>query len=97
MRLFYINRFDQTCERNRGFRGHDGCDHRAVFPPRLYSWLAPAISGASYVGIMVKPTVDLNTETDESIESDETEDSLVIVGYPALLRNAGIAPSEGLQ
>jgi hypothetical protein len=97
VRLFYTDRFDQTCGRNRGFRGEECRDHRAVFPPRLYNWLAPAISEASYVGVMVKTTVDLNTETDESIESDETEDSLVIVGYPALLRNAGIAPSEGLQ
>ena len=63
VRLFYIDRFDQTCGRNRGFRGERARDHEAVFPPRLYSWLAPAISGASYVGVKAKSrvTLDLNT------------------------------------
>jgi hypothetical protein len=60
VRLFYIDRFDQTCGRNRGFRGEQGRDHKAVFPPRLYSWLAPAISGASYVGVQAKPRVTLD-------------------------------------
>jgi hypothetical protein len=54
VRLFYIDRFDQTCGRNRGFRGEEGRDHKAVFPPRLHSWLAPAMSGASHVGIKAK-------------------------------------------
>ena len=38
VRLFYTDRFDQTCGRNRGFRGEEGGDHKAVFPPRLHSW-----------------------------------------------------------
>jgi hypothetical protein len=60
LRLFYTDRFDQTCGRNRGFRGEQGRDHKAVFPPRLHSWLAPAMSGASYVGIKAKASVTLN-------------------------------------
>jgi hypothetical protein len=37
-----------------------------VFPPRLHSWLAPAMSTASYVGVKAKPSVTLNIQTDES-------------------------------
>jgi NADH:ubiquinone oxidoreductase subunit len=70
VRLFYTDRFDQTCGRNRGFRGEQGRDHKAVFPPRWYSWLAPAISGASYVGIQAKPRVTLHINTDSSNETD---------------------------
>jgi hypothetical protein len=66
VRLFYTDRFDQTCGRNRGCRGEQGRDHRAVFPPRLHSWLAPAMSSASYVGVQTKPSVTLNLHTDES-------------------------------
>jgi hypothetical protein len=66
VRLFYTDRFDQTCGRNRGFRGERGRDHRAVFPPRLHSWLAPAMSTASHVGVQAKPSVTLNIQTDES-------------------------------
>ena len=70
VRLFYIDRFDQTCGRNRGFRGEQGRDHKAVFPPRWYSWLAPAISGASYVGVQAKPRVTLDLNTNLSNETD---------------------------
>jgi hypothetical protein len=66
VRLFYTDRFDQTCGRNRGFRGEEGRDHRAVFPPRLHNWLGPAMSTASYVGVKAKPSVTLNLHTDES-------------------------------
>jgi hypothetical protein len=66
VRRFYTDRFDQTCGRNRGFRGEEGRDHRAVFPPRLHSWLAPAMSTASYVGVQAKPSVMLNVQIDES-------------------------------
>jgi hypothetical protein len=66
VRLFYTDRFDQTCGRNRGFRGEEGRDHRAVFPPRLHSWLAPAMSTASYVGVQAKPSVTLNVQIDAS-------------------------------
>jgi hypothetical protein len=69
VRLFYTDRFDQTCGRNRGFRGEQGRDHRAVFPPRLHSWLAPAMATASYVGVQAKPSVTLNVQIDESIET----------------------------
>jgi hypothetical protein len=69
VRLFYIDRFDQTCGRNRGFRGEQGRDHKAVLPPRLHSWLAPAMSGASYVGVKAKPNVKLSSQTDESNET----------------------------
>jgi hypothetical protein len=70
VRLFYIDRFDQTCGRNRGFRGGRGRDHKAVFPPRLYNWLAPAISGASYVGVQAKPRVTWDLNTNPSNEGD---------------------------
>jgi energy-coupling factor transporter ATP-binding protein EcfA2 len=73
VRLLYIDRFDQTCGRNRGFRGEGGREHRAVFPPRLHSWLAPAMSGASYVGVKTKPHVELSPQTDESNEPTELE------------------------
>jgi hypothetical protein len=65
VRLFYTDRFEQTCGRNRGFRGEQGRDHKAVFPPRLHGWLAPAMSTASYVGVKSKPVVTLNLHTDE--------------------------------
>ena len=70
VRLFYIDRFDQTCGRNRGFRGERGRDHKAVFPPRLYNWLTPAISGASYVGVQAKPRVTWELKTNSSNETD---------------------------
>jgi hypothetical protein len=87
VRLFYTDRFDQTCGRNRGFRGEhyrlgdqtgrtaakQGHDHKAVFPQRLHSWLAPAMSTASYVGVNAKPSVMLNTHTNESIETGKTQ------------------------
>lgn len=60
VRLFYTDRFDQTCGRNRGFRGKKNKDHRAVFPPRLNSWLASAMTEASYVPVYAKPSVDLS-------------------------------------
>jgi hypothetical protein len=62
VRLFYVDRFDQTAGRNRGFRGQQGRDHRAVFPPRLNVWLAPAMSTASYVRVQTKPSVTLTSE-----------------------------------
>jgi hypothetical protein len=73
VRLFYIDRFDQTCGRNRGFRGEQGRDHRAVFPPRLHSWLSPAMSRASYVGVKAKPNVTVNPETESQIETDKLD------------------------
>jgi hypothetical protein len=60
LRLFYTDSFEQTCGRNRGFRGEQGREHKAVFPPRLHSWLAPALSSASYVGIRARPSVTLS-------------------------------------
>jgi hypothetical protein len=77
VRLFYLDRFDQTCGRNRGFRSQHNRDHRAVFPPRLHGWLAPAMSGASYVGVHAKPNVALNVNSDESIETQESEGQLL--------------------
>ena len=62
VRLFYIDQFDQTTGRNRGFRGQKCRTHTAVFPPRLHGWLAPAIASASYVGVLVKPVVSLSGE-----------------------------------
>lgn len=60
VRLFYCDQFEQTCGRNRGFRGHKGRFHRAVFPLRLEKWLSVAMSEASYVRVHVKPVVDVN-------------------------------------
>ena len=57
VRLFYVDCFDQTCGRNRGYRGEQRREHIAVFPPRLNAWLAPAMSGASYVGVQTKSNV----------------------------------------
>jgi hypothetical protein len=87
VRLFYTDRFDQTCGRNRGFRARDyclgdqtdpeavkqGCDHKAVFPPRLHNWLAPAMSGASYVGVKAKAMVLVKIETDSLAETCKLE------------------------
>jgi hypothetical protein len=58
VRLFYRDRFEQTCGRNRGFRAQNGREHIAVFPPRLNKWLAAALSSASYVGVHAKSSVD---------------------------------------
>src|SRR5260221_6024919 len=62
VRLFYVDRFDQTAGRNRGYRGQHGREHRAVFPPRLNGWLAPAMSSASYVRVHTRPNVSRTTE-----------------------------------
>lgn len=77
VRLFYIDRFDQTCGRNLGFRGQRNCDHRAVFPPRLNNWLAPALSSAGYVGVYAKPSVVVTNETNDQASVQELEDQLV--------------------
>ena len=58
VRLFYRDRYEQTCGRNRGFRGQNGREHIAVFPPRLNKWLAAALLSASYVGVHAKASVD---------------------------------------
>jgi len=58
VRLFYRDRYEQTCGRNRGFRGQNGREHIAVFPPRLNKWLAAALSSASYVGVHARSCVD---------------------------------------
>jgi hypothetical protein len=68
VRLFYVDRFDQTCGRNRGFRGEHGREHIAVFPPRLNDWLAPAMSSASYILVKARPSVDLNWQPSESAQ-----------------------------
>jgi hypothetical protein len=71
VRLFYLDRFEQTCGRNRGFRGQQGRDHRAIFPPRLHNWLAPALSAASYVGVQAKPSVVVNHESVVSTRNND--------------------------
>jgi hypothetical protein len=97
VRLFYIDRFDQTFGRNRGFRGERGHDHKAVFPPRLQSWLAPAMSGASYVGVKAKANVTLNLNANESNEISECDGDLLSSACAASLRNAGRCADDGLQ
>jgi hypothetical protein len=69
VRIFYVDQFEQTCGRNRGFRGQNGRNHRAVFPPRLNAWLAAAMSEASYVRVHVKPKAELNTQLTGSTKS----------------------------
>jgi hypothetical protein len=59
VRLFYVDCFDQTCGRNRGYRGQQRREHIAVFPPRLNGWLAPAMANASYVRVLAKSNVML--------------------------------------
>ena len=68
VRLFYVDRFDQTCGRNRGFRGERGREHIAVFPPRLNHWLAPAMSSASYVLVKAKPSVESHWQSSDSAQ-----------------------------
>ena len=97
VRLFYTDRFDQTCGRNRGFRGEEGRDHKAVFPPRLHSWLAPAMSGASYVGIKAKASVTLNLNTNEYGQTCEFDGRLLSSADAASLRNAERCADDGLQ
>jgi hypothetical protein len=47
--LWYVDRFNQTCGRNRGFRGQHGRRHIAVMAHRMYSWLAPyLVYGSRY-------------------------------------------------
>ena len=97
VRLFYLDRFDQTCGRNRGFRGEQGHDHKAVFPPRLHSWLAPALSSASYVGVQAKPSVTVNVNTNQSNEAYELDGELLSSPDAASLRNAERSADDGLQ
>jgi hypothetical protein len=97
VRLFYIDRFDQTCGRNRGFRGGQGHDHKAVFPPRLHSWLAPAMSGASYVAVKAKPSVTLNFNPNGSNEVCDCDGELLSSACAASLRNAERCADDGPQ
>ena len=39
--LWYVDRFNQTSGRNRGFRGESRKSHIAVMGYRMYQWLAP--------------------------------------------------------
>ena len=96
VRLFYLDRFEQTCGRNRGFRGGQGRDHKAIFPPRLHNWLVPALSGASYVGVQAKSTVLVNGDIGFS-KRDELESHVLASAPAALLRNAGLEPCNGLR
>ena len=89
VRLFYLDRFDQTCGRNRGFRGEHARDHKAVFPPRLHSWLAPALSSASYVGVQAKPSVTMNVDT------NQLNDRLLSLADAASLAMQSVAPTMG--
>jgi hypothetical protein len=77
VRLFYLDRFEQTSGRNRGFRGQENRDHRAVFPPRLHNWLSPAMLGAGYVGVHAKPSVVLISETEKPAKLQELEVQLL--------------------
>ena len=61
VRLFYVDCFDQTSGRNRGYRGQQRREHIAVFPPRLNGWLAAAMSAASYVRVQAKSPVTLSS------------------------------------
>ena len=97
VRLFYRDRFEQTCGRNRGFRGQQGRDHRAIFPPRLHNWLTPALSVASYVGVQAKPRMHVNHESVGSTRNNDVEHTLLASAPAALLRNACSEPSNGLQ
>lgn len=45
--LWYVDRFNQTCGRNRGFRGRYHRKHIAVMARRMYKWLAPYLFGWS--------------------------------------------------
>jgi len=45
--LWYVDRFNQTSGRNRGFRGHCRKTHVAVMSYRMYEWLAPYLVGWS--------------------------------------------------
>jgi hypothetical protein len=45
--LWYVDRFNQTCGRNRGFRGQYRRQHIAVMAHRMYKWLAPYLFGWS--------------------------------------------------
>jgi hypothetical protein len=62
VRAYYVDQFDQTTGRNRGYRGRDRRSHTAVFPLRLHNWLVPAMSSASHVGILAKPRVTLDCD-----------------------------------
>lgn len=42
--LWYVDRFNQTCGRNRGFRGKHKRQHIAVMGHRMYRWLAPYLA-----------------------------------------------------
>lgn len=42
--LWYVDRFNQTCGRNRGFRAKHKRQHIAVMGHRMYRWLAPYLA-----------------------------------------------------
>ena len=44
IQLWYVDRFNQTSGRNRGFRGRHEQVHVAVMSYRLYNWLAPYLT-----------------------------------------------------
>jgi len=45
--LWYVDRFNQTSGRNRGFRGEYHRTHIAVMGYRMYEWLAPYLVASS--------------------------------------------------
>jgi len=47
MALWYVDRFNQTSGRNRGFRGQHRRTHIAVMGYRMYEWLAPYLVACS--------------------------------------------------
>jgi hypothetical protein len=45
--LWYMDRFNQTCGRNRGIRDQYQRRHITVMAHRMYKWLAPYLVGWS--------------------------------------------------
>jgi hypothetical protein len=59
--LWYVDRFNQTCGRNRGFRGQHRRQHIAVMAHRMYSWLAPyLVFGSRYAFPRQRCSIELD-------------------------------------
>lgn len=48
MKLFYLDRYNQTCGRNRGFRNNNDSSHIVVMGRRMYRWLISELINSRY-------------------------------------------------
>jgi hypothetical protein len=63
VRLTYVDKFNQTSGRNKGYRGRSQKDHTAVMTHRLYKWLLVFLYTYSRYEIIERKPEDVVSET----------------------------------